>query len=141
MKTAGCQICIARLVLDDLLAHIERCLNIPISLQFGHSTRRAVINVRLTSDAVFDTGRFVIKSNRGDKRVTPLEGMVLMHFINHPSIILTRKQILDAVWGMDAPVDERAVDCVLSKLRGKIGNHQSPIETVRGFGYRFHEFG
>lgn len=51
--------------------------------------------------------------------------------------IVSRRMLLREVWGMSAAerVETRTVDMHIAKLRKKIGS--SPIETVRGEGYRF----
>lgn len=51
--------------------------------------------------------------------------------------VLTRKQLLDAVWGDDVVVTTRTVDAHLARLREKLGRAADLIETVRGVGYRF----
>ncbi len=53
--------------------------------------------------------------------------------------IVSRRRLLREVWGMSAAerVETRTVDMHIAKLRKKIG--ASPIETVRGEGYRFED--
>ncbi len=54
--------------------------------------------------------------------------------------IVSRRALLSEVWGMSAAerVETRTVDMHIAKLRKKIGGgNDSPIETVRGEGYRF----
>jgi DNA-binding response OmpR family regulator len=54
--------------------------------------------------------------------------------------VLTRQQILEAVWEHDYLGDSRLVDACVQRLRAKIEDVPSEpryIHTVRGFGYRF----
>jgi two-component system phosphate regulon response regulator PhoB len=51
--------------------------------------------------------------------------------------VLSRPQLLDAVWGRDGEIDERTVDVHVGRLRKALirGNEIDPIRTVRGAGY------
>lgn len=64
---------------------------------------------------------------------------VLLAFLQRPQRLLTRDILLSAVHGPDANVFDRAIDVAVSRLRRKLaaGGQASPIETVRGEGYRF----
>ena len=72
--------------------------------------------------------------------VTPIELKLLEVFIRRRGRALTRQQLLDAVWGHDVHVTDRAVDAHVVNLRKKI--EPSPADprfvvSVRGRGYRF----
>ena len=69
--------------------------------------------------------------------LTPKEYELLIYFKNNRSIALSRESILNAVWGYDYFGDLRTVDTHVNKLRAKLGDCGSMIETVRGYGYRF----
>ncbi len=72
--------------------------------------------------------------------LTPKEFGLLEHFLRNPDRALTRDQILNAVWGLDAFVTERSVDRAVTLLRQKIEeNPHRPrfIRTVQKIGYRF----
>lgn len=75
-----------------------------------------------------------------DKRpidLTPREFDLLLHLMRHPNIVLTREQLLDAVWGYDYYGDTNVVDVYIRYVRKKIddGKPNSTIQTVRGVGY------
>ena len=58
--------------------------------------------------------------------------------MRHPGQVLTRSQLLDMVWGMDAlQTESNVVDIYVHYLRNKIDkNHNKGlIRTVRGAGY------
>ena len=61
----------------------------------------------------------------------------MIYFKNNRGIALSREKILNAVWGYDYFGDLRTVDTHIKKLRAKLGEYGSKIETVRGYGYRF----
>lgn len=66
------------------------------------------------------------------------EFALLEYLMRHAGQILTRQQILDAVWGIDFDTDSNVVDVYVSYLRRKLDVRGEPsvIETVRGAGYR-----
>lgn len=69
--------------------------------------------------------------------LTPREFDLLLHLMKHPNIVLTREQLLDAVWGYDYFGDTNVVDVYIRYVRKKIdeGQMNSYIQTVRGVGY------
>ncbi len=70
----------------------------------------------------------------------PKEFDLLLYFVRHPGIVLSRDALLREVWGYDYPVDTRTVDVHVRWLRKKIEqdpSEPSRIETMRGLGYRF----
>jgi DNA-binding response OmpR family regulator len=72
--------------------------------------------------------------------LTPLEFRLLTTFVRHPNQVLSHEQLLELVWG-DALTGSRArTKLYVGYLRQKLaaaGAEDSPIETVRGFGYRY----
>lgn len=79
-------------------------------------------------------------ARRGDRSLdlTATEWNLLEYLMRHPGQALSRQQILDHVWSMEADVNSTMVDVYISYVRKKL--HVSalpdPIETVRGVGYR-----
>lgn len=61
---------------------------------------------------------------------------LLEYFLRHPNQVLSRAQILFAVWEYDADPSSNVVDVYVRYLRNKLGE-PAPISTVRGAGYRF----
>jgi DNA-binding response OmpR family regulator len=60
---------------------------------------------------------------------------LLVHLVENAGIVLTRRQLLDAVWGVGWYGDERTVDVHVRQLRKKLGD-AAPLATVWGVGYR-----
>ncbi len=67
------------------------------------------------------------------------EFALLGYLMRHPRQVLSRQQILDAVWGYTFDPRSNVVDVYIGYLRGKldITEGSSMIETARGMGYRF----
>lgn len=71
--------------------------------------------------------------------LTQKEFEVLICFINHHKLVLSREQILDRIWGFDYEGDLRVVDTTIKRLRKKMKEKGECIQTVRGLGYKFKE--
>jgi two-component system phosphate regulon response regulator PhoB len=69
------------------------------------------------------------------------EFKLLKLFMQHPLKVLSREQILDAVWGANAYLGDRTVDVHVLRLRKLLKPlaADAMIATVRGSGYRFSE--
>jgi DNA-binding response OmpR family regulator len=81
-----------------------------------------------------------VRSDGVDLRLTPLEFRLLSAFVQHPNQVLSREQLLELAWGDPYGVSEDQVKLYVGYLRKKLGANvgtESPIETVRGFGYRY----
>jgi two-component system OmpR family response regulator len=72
-------------------------------------------------------------------QLTPKEFALLEFFLRHPGRVLTRSQIIEAVWDFAYDGGSNVVDQYVTYLRRKIGWHE--IETVRGMGYRLRQAG
>ena len=65
------------------------------------------------------------------------EFALLAYLMRHPGQVLSRQQILNGVWGYTFDPRSNLVDVYIGYLRRKLTtNGRSPIETVRGMGYR-----
>ena len=75
--------------------------------------------------------------------VTGREFNLVEYLMRSPGRVFTRTQILEHVWGYDFDPSTNVVDVCIQRIRKKIasigGNSsgESPIESVRGVGYRF----
>lgn len=65
------------------------------------------------------------------------EYQLLVYLIENKRKILSRDQLLDALWGYDYYGDQRIVDTYIKKLRKKIGVASAYIHTVVKIGYMF----
>ena len=75
-----------------------------------------------------------------DVALTPLEFKLLAAFVQNPNQVLSREQLLELVWGDPYGVSGDQVKLYVGYLRKKLlpdAPDTGPIETVRGFGYRY----
>jgi DNA-binding response OmpR family regulator len=109
--------------------------------------RRAYGELSMSDAELLYVGDLVIDRSRGQVRrgerpifLTPTEFRLLVFLSRHQGQVLTRAQILDAVWGYDADVEnERTVNVHIRRLREKVEidpSAPSLILTVPGIGYR-----
>jgi two-component system response regulator MprA len=81
--------------------------------------------------------------SRGERQIdlTAQEFTLLQHFLLHPRQVLTRSQLLDAVWGFDSETTSNVVDVYVGYLRAKLEEGGAPrlLQTVRGVGYVLRE--
>jgi DNA-binding response OmpR family regulator len=61
---------------------------------------------------------------------------LLLYLAENQGLALSRRQLLDGVWGPDWYGDDRTVDVHVRQLRKKLGD-DFPLATVWGVGYRF----
>jgi len=72
--------------------------------------------------------------------LTLMESELLRHLIRNDGRVVSRKQILEEVWGLHEDTDTRAIDNFIVRLRRYIEDdpaHPRHLLTVRGVGYRF----
>ena len=69
--------------------------------------------------------------------LTAKEYDLLLYFIQNQGTVLTREQVLNAVWGYTYEGGDRTVDWQVKLLRSKLGPGHGVIKTVRGVGYKF----
>ena len=100
------------------------------------------ISAKLTFGDV-ELDRETHRVTRGEREVHlgPTEFRLLEHLMQKPGRVHSRAQLLDAVWGSAAEIDERTVDVHIGRLRKALveGDEADPLRTVRGAGYSFDE--
>lgn len=82
-----------------------------------------------------DPARMLVRVAGGEVHLTRREFAILWHLISLGGRVVSREQILDAVWGLATTVEPRTVDAHIRTLRRKVGD--DVIETLIGAGYRF----
>ena len=70
-------------------------------------------------------------------KLGPTEFKLLRHFMEHPTRVYSREQLLDAVWGHDIFIEVRTVDVHIRRLRRALceEGEEDVIRTVRAAGY------
>ena len=86
-----------------------------------------------------DTRTHRVTINHQSAELSPKEFSLLLFFATHPERVYSRTQLLDAVWGNDAYIEERTVDVHIRRLRKLLAPHGCDhyVQTVRSVGYRF----
>lgn len=75
-----------------------------------------------------------------DVRLKPREFALLLALASNPGVALSRRTLLEKVWGFDFDGDERTVDVHVRRVRLKIEEERDlppVLQTVHGFGYKF----
>lgn len=90
------------------------------------------------ADVTVDTMSRTVSGKDGVIPLKPLEYELLLMFIRHPGMVLSREQLLKEVWGEDFPGETRTVDVHVGILRRKL-NWNDRITTVFRVGYRLED--
>ena len=118
----------------------------PFSLSVLYAKTMALIkrNERsvLAGDRIEAGGITLVRSTRKvfagkqDIALTPKEYALLLCLMQNKNRVLSREQLLVKCWGYDYEGESRAVDTHIKRLREKLGNCASCIQTVIKAGYR-----
>ena len=85
------------------------------------------------------SGRGGSRATGTRSQLTAREFEVLAYLMRHPDQVLSREQILNAVWGFDFDPGTKVLEVYIGYLRRKLADAaggEDPIETVRNVGYR-----
>ncbi|MEK4405904.1 response regulator transcription factor [Sporosarcina sp. FSL K6-6792] len=120
--------------IDELLARIRSALRFSkpvasVETKDEHLFEFAGLSLHEQTRDVTRNGRSI--------ELTPREYDLLLHLLKHPNQVLSREQMLDAVWGFDYYGDTNVVDVYIRYVRKKIeqGEKSTLIQTIRGVGY------
>jgi two-component system, OmpR family, alkaline phosphatase synthesis response regulator PhoP len=87
-----------------------------------------------------DFGTHELSTKQGKIQLTLMEADLLRHLIRSNGRVVSRKSILEEVWGLKEDTDTRAIDNFVVRLRRYIEDDPARprhLLTVRGVGYRF----
>ncbi|HZR65995.1 MAG TPA: response regulator transcription factor [Terriglobales bacterium] len=87
-----------------------------------------------------DFGNLELRTNGSTTHLTVMEAEFLRYLIRNRGRVVSRKSILEDVWGLREDTDTRAIDNFIVRLRRYIEKNPSRPQhllTVRGVGYRF----
>jgi two-component system OmpR family response regulator len=115
--------------LDELLARVRAHLRRP------HQRDGTTIEV---GDINLDFRTRRVTRGGGDVHLTAREFDLLTYLMRHPNQVLSRSQILNAVWGYDYDPGTNVLEVYIGYLRKKLAVDDAPvpIETIRSVGYR-----
>lgn len=89
---------------------------------------------------VIDFGKLELRAKANTIQLTVMEAQLLRYLVRNSGRVVSRKAILEDVWGLDEHTDTRAIDNFIVRLRRYIEDDPAKPEhllTVRGVGYRF----
>ncbi|HWW50453.1 MAG TPA: response regulator transcription factor [Verrucomicrobiae bacterium] len=89
------------------------------------------------ADLALDPSTRQVFRGRHEIRLTPTEYRLLEFLMRRAGTVASRRAIVEAVWGLEADVEENTLDAFVRLLRSKVdqGHKLRLIQTVRGFGY------
>jgi DNA-binding response OmpR family regulator len=105
-----------------------------------HGTAGELVPRLQIGDLEIDVLNRKVVAREHELHLTSLEQALLYLLAANAGTILTREQILDALWGTDFVIESNVVDRHVRALRAKLRDdwHKPRyIETVAGAGYRF----
>ena len=120
--------------IEEPLARIRVCL------RKGHA-RREETALLYCGDLSMDVSRHLVSRAGVPIELTGREFSLLQMFLENKTIVLSREQLLERVWGYTYAGETNVVDVYVRYLRGKIdeGFSQPLLHTVRGVGYVLRE--
>jgi len=87
-----------------------------------------------------DFGNLELRSSDATTRLTVMEAELLRHLVRNRGRVVSRKSLLEEVWGLREDTDTRAIDNFIVRLRRYLEDDPARprhLLTVRGVGYRF----
>jgi DNA-binding response OmpR family regulator len=118
----------------------ELVLRVKAILRRSSSASKGTDDVMRFGALTVDLSAHSVMVGGGEPDLTALEFDLLVALGSEPGRVLSRRQLIDQVWGWDFFGDERVVDVHIRNLRSKLGDDPSDprfIATVRGVGYKF----
>lgn len=118
---------------DELVARVEALARRATDFQDAEEDAHLLVCGPLS----FDMRSLDITVNDGRIELTTKERDILKLFLSNQDRVLSRERILNAVWGISEDPLTNIVDVYVGRLRKKLGEAGSFIDTVRGAGYKF----
>jgi len=88
-------------------------------------------------DLVLDPATREVSRGGAGIPLTRTEYNLLERLMNHAGKVVSRRSLIEAVWGYEREIEENTLDAFVRLLRTKVetGDHPKLIHTVRGVGY------
>jgi DNA-binding response OmpR family regulator len=88
-------------------------------------------------DIRVDLDRQKVRVEDRDIQLTSTEYKILVYMMRHADHVISRDQLISAVWGENTHVIDRTTDTHISHLRTKLQSSRCTFKPVHGTGYRF----
>ena len=112
---------------EELLARIEA-----LSRRFSQHAE----DLLKSGDVVMDVDQRLVWKNNIVVKMTQMEFDLLRYFLTNQGKVLSREKILSRVWSNSEDPMTNIVDVYIRRIRVKLNDDGSFIETFRGVGYR-----
>ena len=140
----------SRAAIEQKVEGLDRGANDYMTKPFSFEELVARVRTQLRSPGQRETSVLEVADIRMDLRtrrvereghevkLTAREFDLLAYLMRHPDQVLSREQILNAVWGFDFDPGTKVLEVYVGYLRKRLiqDGTTDPIETVRGVGYR-----
>jgi DNA-binding response OmpR family regulator len=117
---------------QELVARVDALLRRSRGRDQQETYADALLSISFTQQTV--------RYDEHEVALTPLEYRLLSAFVRHPNQVLSHDQLRELVWGDSLDTSRDEVKLYVGYLRRKLAPDAprgTPIETVRGFGYRY----
>ncbi len=114
--------------------------DLPVKEDHADSESQGRPDIFSFSGKTIDFGELELRTFGNTIHLTLMEAEFLRHLIRNNGKVVSRKSILEEVWGLHEDTDTRAIDNFVVRLRRYIEEDPSQpkhLQTVRGVGYRF----
>lgn len=157
LRSAGVRAPILMLTARDSVSDVVRGLDVgaddyltkPFSFEVLAARLRVIArriaassaSVLHVADLTLDAGTHEVKRAGRSIALTRTEFVFLEYLMRRAGRVVSRDDLMEAVWGIDRDVESNTIDVFVFQLRGKLesGGARRLIQTVRGFGYTLRE--
>lgn len=115
---------------DELLSRVNALIR-----RQQYSLKDQYKNIFNSGDLIVDLNQYNVKISGQEVILSPKEFKLLSYLIENTDKVVSRTQILNAVWGITFDNHTNVVDVYISYLRNKIEKNYKYIFTIKGVGY------
>lgn len=119
---------------EELVLRINKLINRQID------TNQNKQDIYAFGECEINFDEYIIKTTKGQFKMTKKEALLLRLFIDHPNSVISREQMLKNVWGYDVFPSTRTIDNFILSLRKYFESdlkNPKHFHSIRGVGYKF----
>ncbi len=124
----------------DLAIFLARLNGLLRRKNWLQKSTKKVEDMFIINGKTIDFQNLELKTETETVKLTLMEAKLLRHLIEKEGNAVSRKEILQDVWGLNQDTDTRAIDNFIVRLRRLLEaepNSPKILQTVRGIGYKF----